>query len=87
MIITEPGYANYIGFAKATGLIIKPVTSRIEDKFALPSAEDFRKAITPKTKAILICNPNNPTGYLYSPDELFQLKELVQENNLFLIAD
>ena len=87
VIITEPGYANYIGFAKATGLIIKPVTSRIEDKFALPSAEDFRKAITPKTKAILICNPNNPTGYLYSPDELFQLKELVQENNLFLIAD
>ena len=87
VIITEPGYANYIGFAKATGLIIKPVTSRIEGKFALPSAEDLRKAITPKTKAILICNPNNPTGYLYSPDELFQLKELVQENNLFLIAD
>lgn len=66
---------------------MKAVTSRIEDRFALPSAEDFRKAITPKTKAILICNPNNPTGYLYSPEELFQLRDLVKEYDLFLIAD
>lgn len=87
VIITEPGYANYLGFAKAAGLIVKAVTSRIEDRFALPSAEDFRKAITPKTKAILICNPNNPTGYLYSPEELFQLRDLVKEYDLFLIAD
>lgn len=87
VIITEPGYANYLGFAKAAGLTVKAVTSRIEDRFALPSAEDFRKAITPKTKAILICNPNNPTGYLYSPEELFQLRDLVKEYDLFLIAD
>ena len=87
VIITEPGYANYLGFAKAAGLTVKAVTSRIEDRFALPSAEDFRKAITTKTKAILICNPNNPTGYLYSPEELFQLRDLVKEYDLFLIAD
>ena len=87
VIITEPGYANYLGFAKAAGLTVKAVTSRIEDNFALPSADDLRKAITSKTKAILICNPNNPTGYLYTPEELFQLKELVQEHDLFLIAD
>ena len=87
VIITEPGYANYLGFAKAAGLTVKAVTSRIEDRFALPSAEDFRKAITPKTKAMLICNPNNPTGYLYSPEELFQLRDLVKEYDLFLIAD
>lgn len=87
VIITEPGYANYLGFAKAAGLTVKAVTSRIEDRFALPSAEDFRKEITPKTKAMLICNPNNPTGYLYSPEELFQLRDLVKEYDLFLIAD
>ncbi len=87
VIITEPGYANYIGFARAAGLSIKPLTSRIEDGFALPSAEDFRNAISPKTKAILICNPNNPTGYLYSPDELFLLRDIVKEHGLFLICD
>ena len=87
VIITEPGYANYLSFAKAAGLTVKAVTSRIENGFALPSAEDFKNAITDKTKAILICNPNNPTGYLYSPEELFQLRELVREHDLFLIAD
>lgn len=87
VIITEPGYANYLGFATAAGLHVKAVTSRIEDGFRLPSAEDFRKAITPRTRAILICNPNNPTGYLYSPEELFQLRDLVKEHDLFLIAD
>ena len=87
VIITEPGYANYISFAKAAGLTIRAVTSRIEDGFALPSAEDFEKAITPKTKAILICNPNNPTGYLYSAEELFRLRDIVRDHNLFLIAD
>ncbi|MGM9737022.1 MAG: pyridoxal phosphate-dependent aminotransferase [Candidatus Cryptobacteroides sp.] len=87
VIITEPGYANYLSFAKAAGLVVKAVTSRIEDGFALPSAADFEKAITGKTKAILICNPNNPTGYLYTPEELFQLRDLVRDHNLFLIAD
>ena len=87
VIITEPGYANYISFAKAAGLTIRAVTSRIEDGFALPSAEDFEKAIKPKTKAILICNPNNPTGYLYNPEELFRLRDIVRDNNLFLISD
>ena len=87
VIITEPGYANYLGFAKAAGLTVKAITSTIENGFALPSADDFKKAITSKTKAILICNPNNPTGYLYSPEELEQLRLLVKEHNLFLIAD
>lgn len=87
VIITEPGYANYLGFAEAAGLKVKAVTSRIENRFALPSAEDFRKAITARTRAILICNPNNPTGYLYSPEELFQIRDLVKEYDLFLIAD
>lgn len=87
VVITEPGYANYLGFAAAAGLVVKAVTSKIEERFALPSAEDFRNAITPKTKALLICNPNNPTGYLYTPEELFQIKELVREHDLFLIAD
>ena len=87
VIITEPGYANYLSFAEAAGLVVKAVTSKIENGFALPSAEDFKKAITPRTKAILICNPNNPTGYLYSPEELFQLRDLVKEHDLFLISD
>lgn len=87
VIITEPGYANYLGFAKAAGLTVRAVTSRIEEGFALPSADDFKAAITQKTKAILICNPNNPTGYLYSAEELFRLRELVREHDLFLIAD
>ncbi len=87
VIITEPGYANYLGFAEAAGLKVKAVTSRIEDRFALPSADDFRKAITARTRAILICNPNNPTGYLYSSEEMFQIRDLVKEYDLFLIAD
>ena len=87
VIITEPGYANYLSFAKAAGLVVKAVTSRIEDGFALPSAADFETAITDKTRAILICNPNNPTGHLYSPEELFQIRDLVRDHNLFLISD
>lgn len=87
VIMTEPGYANYLGFAEAAGITVKAVTSRIGDGFALPSAEDFKAAITPKTKAILICNPNNPTGHLYSPEELFQIRDLVREHDLFLISD
>ncbi|MBQ9184359.1 MAG: pyridoxal phosphate-dependent aminotransferase [Bacteroidales bacterium] len=87
LIMVEPGYANYLGFAVTAGLTVKTVTSRIEDGFALPSVEDFEKAITPKTKAILICNPNNPTGYLYSEDELLCLRDIVKKHDLFLLAD
>ena len=87
MIMVEPGYANYISIAKTAGVKVVTVTSKIEDGFALPSMEAFEKAITPRTKAILLCNPNNPTGYVYSPAELQRLKELVVKYNLFLIAD
>ena len=87
MIMVEPGYANYISFAKTAGVKVVTVTSKIEDGFALPSMEAFEKSITPRTKAILLCNPNNPTGYVYSPAELQRLKELVVKYNLFLIAD
>ena len=87
VIIPEPFYANYSGFTTASGATIVPIVSRIEDNFALPPIADFEKLITPKTKAILICNPGNPTGYLYSKDELKQLSELVRKHDLFLIAD
>ncbi len=87
IIMTEPGYANYISFAVTAGVTIRTVTSRIEDGFALPSVEEFEKAITSKTKAILICNPNNPTGYLYSEKELYRLRDIVRKHDLFLISD
>ncbi len=87
IIMTEPGYANYISFSVTAGVTIKTVTSKIEDGFALPSVEDFEKAITDKTKAILICNPNNPTGYLYSKEELYRLRDIVRAHDLFLISD
>ena len=87
VIIPEPFYANYSGFTTASGATIVPIVSRIEDNFALPPIADFEKLISPKTKAILICNPGNPTGYLYSKDELKQLSELVRKHDLFLIAD
>lgn len=87
IIIPEPFYANYNSFALAGNIVVKPITAQIENGFALPKIEAFEQLITPKTKAILICNPNNPTGYLYSKEELFQLKEIVQKHNLFLFAD
>jgi len=87
VIIPEPFYANYNGFAKNAGINIKPIFSSIETGFALPPIEDFEKNITKKTKAILVCNPNNPTGYLYSKEELETLKEIVKKHDLFLIAD
>lgn len=87
IIMTEPGYANYISFAVAAGVTIKTVTSKIEDGFALPDAEAFEKAISGRTKAILICNPNNPTGYLYSKEELYRLRDIVKKHDLFLISD
>jgi len=87
IIIPEPFYANYNGFSTASGINVVPVISKIENNFALPPIEDFEKLITPKTKAILICNPGNPTGYLYSKEEIKQLAAIVKKHDLFLIAD
>lgn len=87
IIIPEPFYANYNGFSTASGVHVVPVISKIEDNFALPDIEEFEKLITSKTKAILICNPGNPTGYLYSREEIKKLAVLVKKHDLFLIAD
>ena len=87
VIIPEPFYANYNGFAIEAGVVVKPITSSIETGFALPPIEDFEKAITKKTKAIVVCNPNNPTGYLYSKEEMEVLKQIILKHNLFLFAD
>lgn len=87
IIIPEPFYANYNGFSTQNGVKVVPVMSGIDNGFALPAIADFEKLITPKTKAILICNPGNPTGYLYSKEEIKQLAALVKKHDLFLIAD
>ena len=87
VIIPEPFYANYNGFSTASGVSVVPVTSTIETNFSLPKIEDFEQLITHKTKAILICNPGNPTGYLYSKGEIEKLKQIVLKHDLFLIAD
>ena len=87
IIIPEPFYANYNGFATANGVKVVPIISKLENNFALPSISEFEKRISPKTKAVLICNPGNPTGYLYSKEEIEQLAKLVKEHNIFLLAD
>lgn len=87
IIIPEPFYANYNGFAVSAGLNVVPVTASIETGFALPPVEEFEKKITSKTKAIVICNPGNPTGYLYSKEELEKLRDIVKKHDLFLFAD
>ena len=87
VIIPEPFYANYNGFAVEAGVTVVPIFSSIETGFALPPIEDFEKVITPKTKAIIICNPNNPTGYLYSRQEMEVLKQIVLKHDLYLFAD
>ena len=87
IIIPEPFYANYNGFSISAGITVKPISTSIDNGFALPPIEDFVKLITPKTKAILICNPGNPTGYLYSQKELELLRDVVKKYNLFLFAD
>ncbi len=87
MIMVEPGYANYISFAVTAGIVVKTVTSYIEDGFKLPSMEAFEEVITPKTRAILLCNPGNPTGAVYSPEDLRKIKELVLKYDLYLISD
>ena len=85
--VPEPAYANYTAFAISCGAIIKPVLSTIEDGFALPSIEKFEEQITPRTKGILICNPNNPTGYLYTKEEMNQIRDLVKKYDLYLFSD
>ncbi len=87
VIIPEPFYANYNGFAVSAGVTVKPITSSIETGFALPPIEEFEKAITSKTKAIVICNPNNPTGYLYSREEMEVLKAIIKKHDLYLFSD
>ncbi|HEX3934850.1 MAG TPA: pyridoxal phosphate-dependent aminotransferase [Puia sp.] len=87
VIIPEPFYANYNGFATAANVVVKPLTSYIENGFALPPVVEFEKLITPRTRAIVICNPNNPTGYLYSKEEMETLKEIVVRHGLYLFSD
>jgi aspartate aminotransferase len=87
VIIPEPFYANYNGFAVEADVNVVPITSSIETGFALPPISEFEKVITPKTRAIVICNPNNPTGYLYSAEEMETLKQIVLKHNLYLFAD
>jgi len=87
IIIPEPFYANYNGFASQSDIVVKPILSYIDNGFALPPISEFEKLITPKTKAIFICSPNNPTGYLYSRDELEELKKLVLKYDLYLFSD
>ena len=87
IIIPEPFYANYNGFAVSAGVSVKPITSTIDNGFALPSIEEFEKLITPKTKGIVICNPNNPTGYLYSEAELKELSNIIKKHDLYLFSD
>lgn len=87
IIIPEPFYANYNGFAQSGSIVVKPITTSIETGFSLPPIEEFEKLITPKTKAILICNPNNPTGYRYTLEELEALRDIVLKHDLFLFSD
>lgn len=87
VIVPEPFYANYNGFACAAGVNVVPITSTIETGFALPPIEEFEKVITSKTKAIIICSPNNPTGYLYSKEEMYKLKDICLKHNLYLFSD
>ena len=87
IIVPEPAYANYTAFAISAGAVIKPIVSSIEDGFALPPIEKFEELITPKTKGILICNPNNPTGYLYTKEEMNKIRDLVNKYDLYLFSD
>lgn len=87
VIIPEPFYTNYNSFALQAGVVIKPITTSIANDFALPSIEEFEKLITPRTKGIVICNPNNPTGYLYSAEELELLRQLILKHDLYLFSD
>lgn len=87
IIMTEPTYANYISFAIQAGIVVRPIKTDIANGFALPDIEDFEALINDRTKAILICNPNNPTGYFYSKEEMYRLRDIVKKHNLFLMSD
>ena len=87
IIVTDPSYANYMAFAQSCGAVMKPIHTSIEDGFKLPPVERFEEQITPKTKAILICNPNNPTGYLYTKEEMRRIRDIVKKHDLFLFSD
>jgi len=87
IIVPEPSYANYTAFAIVAGAIVKTIPSKIEDGFSLPPVEEFEKLITPRTKGILICNPNNPTGYLYTQTEMYKIRDLVKKYDLYLFSD
>jgi aspartate aminotransferase len=87
IIVTDPSYANYMAFAQSCGAVMKPIHTSIENGFKLPPVEKFEEQITPRTKAILICNPNNPTGYLYTKDEMRQIRDIVKKYDLFLFSD
>lgn len=87
IIVTDPSYANYMAFAKSSGAVVKSVKTSIDDGFRLPPVQKFEEQITPKTKAILICNPNNPTGYLYTKQEMRQIRDLVKKYDLYLFSD
>ena len=87
IIVPEPAYANYMAFAVSAGAVIKPVVSTIEEGFSLPHIDDIERLVTPKTKGILICNPNNPSGYLYTRKEMNQIRDLVLKHDLFLFSD
>ena len=87
IIVTDPSYANYMAFAQSCGAVMKPVHTSIDDGFKLPPVEKFEEQITPKTKAILICNPNNPTGYLYTREEMRRIRDIVKKYDLYLFSD
>ena len=87
IIVTDPSYANYMAFAQSAGVVMKPIHTSIDNGFKLPPVEKFEEQITPRTKAILICNPNNPTGYLYTKDEMRQIRDIVKKYDLFLFSD
>ena len=87
IIVTDPSYANYMAFAQSCGAVMKPIHTSIEDGFKLPPVDKFEEQITPRTKAILICNPNNPTGYLYTKEEMRQIRDIVKKYDLFLFSD
>ena len=87
LILTDPSYANYLSFATACGAVVKAVHTSIDEGFRLPPVERFEELITPKTRAILVCNPNSPTGYLYTPEEMLRIRDIVLRHGLFLISD
>ena len=87
IIMTDPGYANYISFAESAGVKVRPIPTSIDNGFSLPAIEEFERYLSPRTKAIMLCNPNNPTGYIYSREEMYRIRDFVKRHDLFLISD